>query len=85
MASMIEPLAPDEESRLLKTLSPNGTPKDFIEVHLTRVHGTPRIEFRQMRPDRRGNPVKGRSLYLTLENWDEARGIDGEMPEIEES
>lgn len=85
MACMIEPLAPDEESRLLKTLSPNGIRGDFIEVRLSYVGNTQKIEFRQMRPNQNRELVKQRSVYLTLENWNEIQDLEDEMPEVEQT
>lgn len=84
----MEPLAPDERSRLLLTLTPNGIPDDYIEVRLTRVVTTEKIELRQMRPnpDRAGGHRQERSIFLTKQNWDEIRGAEiDELPEVEEA
>lgn len=70
LACMIEPLAPDETSRLLKRLSPNGTAADYLEACLTRVGTTDKVELRQMREG-----GAQRSVYLTLENWNELREL----------
>jgi hypothetical protein len=70
MACMIEPLAPGERTRLLMTLSPNG-PDDYIEVRLTLVGNTEKIEFRQVR-----HGEAERSVFMTFKNFfREIRGI----------
>lgn len=80
MASMIEPLAPDEDARLLRRLSPNGTLDDVPEVWLRRVGNTQKIQLRQTR---KGDAA--RSIFLTLENLDEILEIGDEMPEVEQT